>query len=225
MLEWRRNHRYKEIMKTKIFDITVPIETGMLVYPEDPRVIIENFSLDKNNSPSVSRISFGSHTGTHVDAPRHFFKNGKSLDKIPPEVFIRPCVVYDIGNAEKITASIIKSLKIQNEERVLFKTKNSMLWKKKIKKFVENYVYLAPDAAEYLVSSGVKVVGIDYFSVDSFHDKECPIHKILLSAGVLILENLNLSDVPAGKYELICAPLRIKNSDAAPARVFLVSNR
>jgi arylformamidase len=213
-------------MSRKIFDVTMTIKAGILIYPGDPEVRIEAMHPDSLKScPVISRISFGSHTGTHVDAPRHFFKKGKSLDDISPDTFIGPCIVCDTGDADRITANLIKSFKIKNQNRLLFKTRNSKLWKRKPRKFVEDYTHLTQDAAEYLVSSGVKVVGIDYFSVDSFHDEDCPVHKIFLSAGVLILESLNLSNVPTGKYELICAPLKIKNSDAAPARIFLIENQ
>lgn len=212
-------------MDRKIYDITISIAINMPVYPGDPPVTIKNIVQGiKKNNPIISRISFGTHAGTHIDAPRHFFKKGKSLDNIPPEILIGPCVVCDADDADIIDANLIKSFDIKNEERVLFKTRNSNIWNRKNNKFVKDYVYLTRDAAEYLVSSGIKIISIDYFSVDNFRDKECPVHKILLSSGIVIIENLNLSAVPAGKYELICAPLKIKNADAAPARVFLVSS-
>jgi len=209
-------------MKKRIYDVTLTISNGMVVYPGDPEVEITPITkLAGRASANVSCVSFNAHVGTHLDAPYHYFEKGRSLDEFPPDVLIGPCLVCDMGETEVITKFSIQELSIADYKRVLFKTKNSRIWKSGQKKFIEDFVYISTDAAEHLASLDLKVVGIDYFSVDSYRDRNSPVHKILLGKGVLLIESLDLSDVPAGSYELICAPLKIENSDGAPARVFL----
>ena len=209
-------------MNSRIHDVSVEISSGMVVYPGDPEVTIKKISkMEDRASENVSRISCCVHTGTHMDAPYHYYQSGTSIDKAEPELLVGPCHVFDMGTAEIITRDILLDLPLDEYPRILFKTANSSLWRSGLREFEENYVYISADAAEYIADSGVKLVGIDYLSIDSFHDEEAPAHKALLGNGVFVIEGLDLDGMPQGKYELICAPLKIRKCDGAPARVFL----
>ncbi len=206
----------------KLYDVTTTIEETMVMYPGDPKPVIDRLhKIADRASANVSRLSFGAHTGTHLDAPYHYFETGKSLDQFPPEVLVGPCIVCDTGEADVITEELLDRFPLAGHVRVIFKTKNSRLSKRAPEKFREEYVYISADAAARLVSLEVRIVGLDYLSIDNYRDKSAPAHNALLGKGVLLIENLDLSQVPPGEYELICAPLKIKNSDGAPARVFL----
>ena len=170
---------------------------------------------------TVSQLSFGSHTGTHVDPPSHFVAGGITLDQLSLEVLIGKARVVDAGAVDAIDASTIARANLAGVERVLFKTRNSKLWQRGEKEFDQNFVYLEAEAAKMLVESGVKLVGIDYLSVEKFNFDEPATHYTLLRNNVIIIEGLNLSEVAEGDYELICLPMKIKGGDGAPARVVL----
>ncbi|MBM7855548.1 arylformamidase [Desulfohalotomaculum tongense] len=204
---------------SKIYDITRSINNGMVVYPGDIPVQVKELSAVKNGDLANSTaITMSSHTGTHVDAPKHLYSDGRALDQIPLETLVGPAAVIELPNTGAITKKDLSGFHLQGVKRLLFKTANSGLWTKK--KFVSDYAHLTPGAAEYLVQSGCRLVGIDYLSVDP-PGEVLPVHEILLSAGVVIIEGLNLSAVPPGRYELICLPLKIAGGDGAPARVIL----
>lgn len=208
---------------SKYIDITIPIKDRMMVYQGDPEVIIEPFnSVDRGDSYNLLKIQMGSHTGTHIDAPYHFFKNGKSVDQIPMESLIGKVRVLMVRNEKVITPNILKGLDLNGVERILFKTDHSYL-RDRYSRFRSSYVHLDIEAADYLANKGIKMVGIDSFSIESFDSKDNLCHKVLLGAGVLILEMLNLRDVDPGDYELICLPLNIFNGDGAPVRAILRS--
>ena len=204
----------------KIFDVTVPISKDLVVYPGDPPIKIERKNaIDKNDSKfNLSRYSFGSHTGTHVDPPFHFIENGVTVDNLPLELLIGRARVVEIA-APCIDETVLAEVDLTEDVRVLFKTRNSYLWGQK--KFVEDFVYIAPGGARELVNRGIKVVGLDYLSVEKYGAAEPETHLTLLGAGTVIIEGLDLSEVDAGDYEMICLPLRIKDGDGAPARVIL----
>lgn len=208
-------------MNKKIYDVTVTISNGIVTYPGDPEAIIKHKKIAGSASVNVSSLSLSAHVGTHVDSPYHYFDEGKSVEEFPPEILVGPCLVCDMGDADQITRSSLEKLPIDKYRRVLLKTKNSLLWKNPEHKFIEDHVHITADAAEYLASFDITIVGIDYLSIDSYHDKNSPAHNILLKKGLLLIEGLNLLNIPPGPYELICAPLKIKNSDGSPARVFL----
>lgn len=208
---------------SKYIDITIPIKDKMTVYQGDPEVIIEPFnSVDRGDSYNLLKIQMGSHTGTHLDAPYHFFKNGKSVDQVPLESLIGRVRVLLIRNEKVITANILKNADLKGVERIIFKTDHSYL-RDRYSRFRSGYVHLDIEAADYLANLGVRMVGIDSFSVESYESKDNLCHKVLLGAGVLILEMLNLRDVDPGDYELICLPLNIFNGDGAPVRAILRS--
>lgn len=207
----------------KIYDITVPFSTNLPVYPGDPAVQINQVSsLESGDICTVSHLSFSSHTGTHVDPPSHFVAGAMTLDQLPLEVLIGKVRVVDTGEIPAIDRAIIEQANLNGVERVLFKTRNSRTWKEKnYTKFDENFVYLETDAAELLVETGIKLVGIDYLSIEKFNFVEPTTHWVLLKNNVVIVEGLDLSEVEEGEYELICLPMKIKDGDGGPARVIL----
>jgi arylformamidase len=205
----------------KIYDISLPIESGGVVYPENtPIEIVVVKSVATGGSSTISRISFGSHTATHVDAQRHFVATGASVDEIPLDLLMGPALLIRFpDDVMAITAAHLRTAKIGGQTRVLFATRNSGF--NRDRTFVEDYTYVAPDAAEFLVEQGVKLVGVDYLSIEQFHSGHHRTHKTLLGSGVVIIEGLQLSEAPAGQYDLVCLPLRLKGLDGAPARAVL----
>ncbi|MHB8231905.1 MAG: cyclase family protein [bacterium] len=203
-------------------DISMDIEDGMLHWPTDPGVAIRQFSNIKNgDSANNSEITFGTHTGTHIDAPRHFIEGGIGIDKINLDLLIGPCRVIEVNNNIKtISKDFLEPLDIIKGERLLFKTKNSLWINNKDKNFHEDYVYVSADGARYLVEKDVILVGVDYLSVEGYHIGH-DTHNVLLSSNVVVIEGLNLFNVGEGKYRLIALPIKIKNSDGAPSRVLL----
>ena len=206
-----------------IYDITVPIRTTMPVYEGDPGVKIEPWSaFAKGDSSNVSLLNFGAHTGTHVDAPAHFIEGANTIDKLPLETLIGPARVIEVpDDATEIDPAFLASCDLQGVARILFHTRNSAFWDSD--GFRKDFTHLLPEAAELLVNQGIKLVGIDYLSIEKFHSGHHRTHLTLLQQSVVIVEGLNLSSVPAGDYELICLPLKIAAGagDGAPARVVL----
>jgi len=207
----------------KIHDVTVPLSRDLVVYPGDPHVKINRrTTINKDNAQSnMSRISFSSHTGTHVDPPLHFIENGNSSDKLPLELLMGRARVVEV-TAPCIDEAALEEFDFTADSRVLFKTRNSYLWSQKT--FVKDHVYITAGAALMLVNDGIKVVGIDYVSVDKYGDDDFPAHRAFLGGGVIIIEGLDLRDVNPGNYEMLCLPLKIKDGDGAPARVVLREN-
>ncbi|HWC77825.1 MAG TPA: cyclase family protein [Blastocatellia bacterium] len=204
----------------KIYDVTVPISRDMIVYPGDPPVKIDRrTTIGKNDAKcNLSRYSFGSHSGTHVDPPFHFIENGITVDQLPMELLLGLARVVEIS-AACLDEAALEEIDLTNDVRVLFKTRNSYLWSQK--KFVEDYVYITPGAARTLVSNGIKVVGVDYLSVEKYGAPHPETHLTLLEAGTVIIEGLDLREVEPGDYEMLCLPLKVKDGDGAPARVLL----
>ena len=205
-----------------IYDISLPIAAGGVVYPGNPEIRIEaQQSIANGGSSNVSSVSFGSHTGTHVDAPKHFFDDGATVDMLPLDVLMGPAVL--IGVDDDVMAVGVEHLErheLKDHTRILIKSRNSRFIRDRT--FVKDYTYLAPDGAEYLASLGVRLVGVDYFSVEQFHSGHHRTHRILLERGIIIVEGLDLSGPPLGPYELRVLPLRLVGLDGAPARAVLV---
>lgn len=205
----------------KIYDITVPISNALPVYPGDPAIHIERIqSLEKGDIARVSHLSFSTHIGTHIDPPYHFIKDGVPLDQAPLDIFIGPARVVDVGDAASIDAALLATFDLEGASRVIFKTRNSRLWRE-TSEFQKDFVYLETDAAEALVARGVKLVGIDYLSIEKFGFDKPTTHWTLLGNNVFIVEGLDLNEIAPGDYELICLPLKIKDGDGGPARVVL----
>jgi arylformamidase len=207
---------------SRIYDISVPIRAGGLVYPGNPEIEITlQQALAKGAGANVSSIQFGSHTGTHADAARHFFDDGQTVDRIPLERLIGPALLLSFpDDVLVIGADDLRKHDLKGRTRILLRTRNSALLSQK--EFVREYTYLAPDGAQYLVDNDVELVGIDYLSIEQFHSGHHMTHRILLERSVVILEGLDLSVPAPGEYELICLPLRIEGCDGAPARAVLI---
>jgi len=207
-----------------ILDVTVPITNSMPVWPGDPQVRLSpksHLSRDKSHTVKLTAIEMGSHTGTHVDAPYHFVEGGKRLHEIPLEQLTGKATVLEIAGVRSIGLGDLEHLKWDGIERVLFKTDNSKHWQDG--KFYEEFIYLEPDGAEFLVQRGIQLVGIDYLSIDKFKSEKHPTHFALLTRDIVILEGLNLSKVPAGEYTLFALPLNLQDADGAPSRVILTN--
>jgi len=207
-----------------IYDVTVPISNSMPVWPGDPAVRLSektHLSRDKTHTVRLTSIEMGSHTGTHVDAPFHMIEGGKRLEEFSLETLTGKATVVEIHGSRSIGRAELDRLTWNGIERVLFKTDNSMHWQDG--KFYEEFVYLDPDGAEFLVERNIRLVGIDYLSIDKFHSESHPSHFVLLKKNVPIIEGLNMSAVHAGEYTLVALPLNLQNADGAPARVILMN--
>lgn len=207
----------------RIIDISLPIAAGGLIYPGNPAIEIEaQQSMATGGSSNVSLLRFGSHTATHVDAPLHMIPDGAGIESLSLDVLMGPAVVLEFGDdVMAVTAEHLRTHDLRGAERVLLRTRNSAFIHSR--EFVREYTYLAPDGADHLVSSGVRLVGIDYLSIEQFHSGHHRTHKTLLGRNVVIVEGLDLSAAPAGRYQLYCLPLRIPGGDGAPARAVLVA--
>jgi arylformamidase len=177
--------------------------------------------MSAGESSNVSLLTLGSHTGTHVDPPRHMIQDGDTVDNMPLDVLVGECFVCSMMNTDVINAELLEDACIPDGvKRILFKTKNSVYWSDA--EFHRDYTYLAPDAAEWLVSRGIQLVGIDYLSVEQFHSGHHKAHLELLNAKTIIIEGLDLSLIQQGIYKLICLPLKILEGDGSPARTILI---
>jgi len=206
----------------RLFDISVPVMNGGVVYPGNPEIQIEaQQDMAMGGSSNVSLLTIGSHTGTHVDAPSHMIPGGAGVEALPLDALIGPALVMAFDDdVMAVTEAYLRAQPIAGHERVLLRTRNSRFIRER--NFHRDYTYLAPDGAEYLVSLGVRLVGVDYLSIEQFHSGHHRTHKTLLSRGVVIVEGLDLSDAPAGTYELYCLPILLTGVDGAPARAVLI---
>ena len=206
--------------KKEWLDISVMIGPGMVSWPGDPAVrVTRTKNMDKGDRDNVSLLEMGSHTGTHMDAPLHFFKKGKPLNRMPIHAVVGPARVLEIRNKQSIEPQDLKRFRIKPGERILIKTGNSGYWKTGI--FHKDFAYITPATAEYLVISGAITVGVDYLSVGGYKKDGALTHQILLKGGIWIIEGLDLSGIKPGEYDLVCLPLKIAGSDGAPARAII----
>ncbi|NIV96501.1 cyclase family protein [candidate division KSB1 bacterium] len=208
-------------MNSEWIDISVPLRDGMVHWPGDPDVRIYRVSdIDKGDVANLSKLDMSAHTGTHMDGPLHFTKDGISLDQMPLSATIGPARVIEIQDTESIKPEALIPYDIKRGERILFKTDNSTRdWLNG--PFIEDFVYISTEAANFLTEHGVKTVGVDYLSVSGYNKNEVEVHQTLLQAGIWIIEGLQLAQVEPGSYGLICLPIKILNSDGAPARAIL----
>ncbi|MHB9053440.1 MAG: cyclase family protein [Thermoleophilia bacterium] len=206
-----------------IIDISVPIFSGMAFYPGDPGAEIKpHLQISGGAVANISELKMGSHTGTHIDAPQHFKDGALTVDEIPLEALVGPARVVDMTAAESlISIEEIENAGLKGVSRLLIKTSNSALWG--LADFQKEYVSLSREAAAYLVDIGVRLVGIDYLSIERFKSDSHAVHHSLLGSGVIVLEGVDLSNVASGDYELICLPLKIRGGDGAPARAVLIT--
>ncbi len=208
----------------RLYDVSLPIRSGGVVYPGNPPIsLTAHQAISAGAGANVSRIDFGSHTGTHVDAPKHFFDDGAGVDALALDVLMGPArllafdeTVLRIGETE------LAAHDLSGVTRVLLKTRNSAWLASGTAEFHEDYTYLAPDGAEYLAQRGIELVGVDYLSVEQFHSGHHRSHRALLRRGIIIVEGLVLAEPAAGDYELRCLPLLLPGLDGAPARAVLI---
>lgn len=208
----------------KIYDISLTISPDLPVWPGDPSIELEQVeSMDAGAQANVSRLNTGVHVGTHVDAPHHFLNDGRTIEQLSLEVLIGPCYVTQLPDGvEAITAEALDGMSLPTDaKRILFGTSNSRFWSRGETEFQEDFVAVTGDGAQWLVEHGIQLVGVDYLSVAPFSDS-VPTHKVLLQAGVIIIEGLDLSAVPRGFYDLYCLPLKLFGAEGAPARVILI---
>ncbi|RMF91948.1 MAG: cyclase family protein [Candidatus Schekmanbacteria bacterium] len=205
----------------KIYDISLPIREKMIGWPTDPKVKMRfKNKIDKGDVCNLTKVIMSAHSGTHIDAPYHFINDGKTVEKLELDCFYGDAAVYELDCEKQINVKDLKRFKISGEKRVLFKTRNSKLWRKK--HFDKRYVFFTGKSAQYLVDCGVKLVGIDYLSVEQFGNEKHPAHDVFLSNEIVLLEGLNLTGISPGKYILSAFPLNFEGREGAPVRAVLI---
>jgi arylformamidase len=205
----------------RLLDVSVLLAQGMPTYPGNPDYEMTPVKrIAAGDSSNNSRLVMGTHSGTHVDAPRHFFDNKPGVEALPLEILIGRARVIDLPVRGGITEEHLAPAGLREDIRVLLRTPNSALWNS-TQGFYKDYTHLTESGARFLVNQGVKLVGVDYLSVEQFHKPGAPAHHALLGSDVVIIEGLNLSEAEPGHYEMYCLPLKVANGDGAPARVVL----
>ncbi|HLG74405.1 MAG TPA: cyclase family protein [Chloroflexota bacterium] len=209
----------------RIIDISLPLSTDIPVWPGDPKLRLDRLKdLASGDGVTVSHLSMCVHTGTHIDAPAHFLEGGAYLRDLDLTPFIGPAQVVHIADVDAVTPEHLERLSLAaSTERLLVRTRNSELWRAADKNFRSDFVAFTSEAAEWLAERRLQLVGIDYLSVQRFQDPAPTTHELLLGAGTVLLEGLNLMDVAPGRYQLCCLPLSIPEAEGAPARAVLIS--
>ena len=211
------------LLSMKIYDVTVAISETVPIYEGDPKVKIDPFvSIANGSAANVSNVCFGAHTGTHVDAPNHFIDGTRTVDDLDVEKLIGPCLVVEIPT-DVIAIEPEHLPVLQDIERIVFKTRNSAFWNTPEDGFRTDFTYITLATAKTLADAGIKLVGIDYLSIEAPGAEGHPVHITLLEKEIVILEGLDLREIAAGDYELICLPLKYVGGtgDGAPARTVL----
>ena len=207
----------------KYIDISFPFYDGIAIYPNNPQYTCQRISdMQNGDSCNVSQITLGTHTGTHLDAPLHFIKDGMTIDEIPLEQINGKAKVLDIEE-QVITSTCLSRYLIEKDDIILFRTSNSSVYEGN--KVLDVYVTLDYGAAQYLVEKEVKMVGIDYMTIErpkAMREQGKSIHRILLGEGIPVLETLDLRKVSEGEYTLFCFPLKLVGCDGSPVRAVLV---
>ena len=205
----------------QVYDVSMPLSADMLLYPGTDAPVVERYrTMAQGDSSNNSRFSMGCHAGTHVDALCHYVDGAPAIEAVSADLLVGPARVFDLTVTERITAADLAPLDWEGVVRVLLKTANSEQLSNPT--FNPAFIYVDDSAAEFLVAQGVRLLGVDYLSVDQYHSPTHPAHHALLGNGVTVIEGLDLSQVPAGDYTLVAAPLKLVGAEAAPARVFLL---
>lgn len=204
----------------ELIDVTVPVRPGMVTYPGDPAVQAELHSaIGRGDVVNLTRLDFGVHSGTHVDAPAHFLDGESGVEALALDALVGPASVVDArAVAGVLDREAIEGLALPDLPRLLFRTSNSELWERS--EFVRDFVRFVGSGADVLVERGVRLVGIDYLSIG---DEDA--HRVLLGAGIVVVEGLDLRRAGPGDYELLCLPMKLEGADGAPARVVLRRSR
>jgi arylformamidase len=202
-------------------DVTTPLREGLVPWPGDPPFRLDRVSdIARGDACTFSRLSMSAHAGTHIDAPLHFIRNGRSVDTLPLDATIGPARIIQIRSRVVIAPDELRPHRIRAGERLLFRTANSTR-RRQAGTFFEDYVAVSLAAARYLVSRRVRMVGIDGPSIAPFRVDMAETHRVLLGAGIWVLEGLDLRRAPAGRCELLCLPLKVVGGDGAPARALI----
>ncbi len=209
---------------TEIWDITVPYRTDLPLWPGDP---VPSMTMMKCQAAgyrcNVTRLDTGVHFGTHLDAPVHFIEGGKGVDELDMATLVGPCVVAEVPDVMEITPDHLAALHLSaNTTRLLLKTRNSALWDRPNHEFHKDFAALTTDAARWVVDHGIKLIGIDYLSIQLFADADSTTHHVLLGTEVIIVEGLDLRAVTQGAYQLTCLPMKLVAADGAPVRAILM---
>jgi arylformamidase len=211
---------------SRIIDVSVGLGPDLLIWPDNPPLrVIPTTRVSRGDASNVSEIRLGSHTGTHIDPPSHFDEGGLSAAEVPLETLIGPAVVADLTTVEsrRIEPSDLAGLALrEGTTRLLLRTRNSSIWGTLPRPFSTDYVSVSPEGADWIVERGIRLVGVDFLSVESFRAEGRPTHRTLLDAGVTIVEGLDLSGAAPGEYWFACLPLRLIGGDGAPARAVLI---
>lgn len=210
----------------RIVDISLGIGKDLLTWPGDPGVAVEPSSrLSSGDPANVSELRVGSHTGTHVDPPWHFIEGAPTVDELDLDVFYGDAVVGDLTGAERIGPEELDALELpEGTGRLLCRTRNSELWSRLPVEFPDDYVAVSPEGARWLVDRAIRLIGVDFLSVEKDGPPDFPVHRTLLGGGTIIVEGLDLSAVEPGRYTLVCLPLKVLGGDGAPARAALIES-
>ena len=209
----------------EMIDISLPLHHWQPTWPESTGFSMRwTQRIDRGDPVNNSHVSFDVHFGTHVDVPYHFIDNDRlTVDQVALEAFIGPCTVIHLPDVKDINAEGLSGAAVDlDTERLLIRTDNSRLWEAGVSEFRPDYTAVSSDAACWITRQGIRLVGIDYLSIGNMESGR-DVHRILLDAGVVVLEGLDLSRVPPGRYELLCLPLNIVGAEGAPARAVLRS--
>jgi arylformamidase len=206
---------------TAWIDVSVTVKHGMAHWPDNPPIVLQRaMDIGRGDNCNVSHLAMGVHTGTHIDGPVHFIHQAPGTDEMPLTATMGQARVIEITDPRQVTAGELRQHALKAGERVLFRTSNSArCWQ--ASRFIEDFVYISEQAAVHLAQTRVRAVGIDYLSVGGYHEDGAKIHRILLEAGIWIIEGLDLSAARAGFYDMICLPVKLHGSDGAPARAIL----
>lgn len=205
-------------------DVSLTLSPDLPQWPGSPPIeLTRRRNMDRGDHVNDGTLSFGLHSGTHVDAPVHFLADGADVTHLALDALIGPAVVAALPQVESVTARDLEDLRLPSDtQRLLLRTRNSEGWRRGDREFREDFVALTADAARWVVDRGLRLIGVDYLSVQRFHD-DPQTHITLLEVGVVILEGLNLAEIEPGPYELIALPLKLAGADGAPTRAVLRS--
>ena len=211
----------------RVFDVSLVLSPDMVTWPGEPGPRIEPLRRIANgDTANVSLVTFGDHTGTHVDPPIHFIEGANTVDRLPVSSLVGPCRVLEFKGEGHVSGRWLDETRVPaGTERLLFKTRNSARWADPTAPFTRDFSSIDASAATWCVDHRVRLVGIDYLSIEPQGPQKAgyPVHRTLLRASVVIVEGLDLRAVMPGEYFLVCAPLKLARGDGAPARVFLIS--
>jgi arylformamidase len=207
----------------KLIDISVPLENGMVAWPGSVGYsLVQTMKMVDGAHANNSRLDTDVHVGTHIDAPWHSIPDGMTIEKLDLGDLVGKAYVANISGVSTVTASVLEEAGIPDEaERLLIKTTNSIYWKSGSREFHEDFVGLVPDASEWICRRRMRLVGLDYLSIQAFSQKTMATHNILLEKNIIIVEGLNLADVMPGFYELLCLPIKLVGAEGSPARAVL----